>query len=446
MHPLDVQRYRDLYLGAIRHGPFMELEFRVPRRDGEVRWMYMRGDCKCGADGAAVSYLGVMMEEALRDTDRRKDEFLATLAHELRNPLAPIHNGLAVLRRSAANTAESAKIHIMLERQMSHIIRLVDDLLDVSRYTLGKIQLKRSAVDLQTVVQNAVDMSRPLIDAARHHLDVSVPPELVVLQADGVRLAQVLANLLNNSAKYTAEGGRLWLSASLQGDRAVISVRDTGVGIPESMLDRVFDLFTQLESDGSGGRPGLGIGLAMVRMLVDLHGGEVEARSSGPGQGSEFIVRLPLSPERHTAAPNADAGTPDTPLSGHRVLVVDDNYDSAASLGMLLTLAGADVHVTNDGASALKAMPDYLPDIVLLDIGMPGMDGYTVASRIREDARYRDVTLIALTGFGQEQDRVRSMAAGFNHHMTKPLDLSALQTLLASVQPARSAKPAERGS
>jgi CheY-like chemotaxis protein/anti-sigma regulatory factor (Ser/Thr protein kinase) len=283
-------------------------------------------------------------------------------------------------------------------------------------------------------------MSRPLIDAARHHLDVSVPSEPVVLQADGVRLAQVLANLLNNSAKYTAEGGRLWLSASLQRDRAVISVRDTGVGIPESMLDRVFDLFTQLEPDGSGGRPGLGIGLAMVRMLVDLHGGEVEARSSGPGKGSEFIVRLPLSPVEQPAPANAGADSPDTPLSGYRVLVVDDNYDSATSLAMLLTLSGADTHVTNDGASALKAMPVYMPDVVLLDIGMPGMDGYTVATRIREDARYRDVTLIALTGFGQEQDRVRSLASGFNHHMTKPLDLDTLQTLLASL-PARSATP-----
>jgi PAS domain S-box-containing protein len=452
MHPEDVERRRRLHVEAVRHGRFMELEFRIPKPDGEVRWMYLRGDCSFGTDGAPAIFLGVMMditerrqmEEALRDADRRKDEFLATLAHELRNPLAPIHNGLSVLRQSAVRSSEADHIHAMLERQMNHIIRLVDDLLDVSRYTLGKIELKRAPVELQTVVHNAIEMSQPLIEASRHRLDVSVPSDPVTLDADGVRLAQVLSNLLNNAAKYTGEGGQLWLSARVQEDRAVISVRDTGVGIPESMLDRVFDLFTQVDGDDSLGRPGLGIGLAMVRVLAELHGGEVEARSAGPGQGSEFIVRLPVSAAQYVSGTKGSAVASDASLSGRRVLVVDDNCDSADSLGMLLKLAGADAHVAYDGASALAAIPIHQPHVVLLDIGMPGMDGYTVASRIREDSRYRDMTLIALTGFGQEQDRLRSLAAGFNHHLTKPADLNALQALLASLEPVEEARPTVR--
>jgi len=442
VHPEDVEGLRRLYVDARRQSGFMELEFRILRPNGEVRWMYSRGDCLLESGGVPAIFFGVMMditerkqiEEALRNADRRKDEFLAMLAHELRNPLAPIYNGLLILRRSAVQSPEAQRIHAILERQTKHIIRLVDDLMDLSRFTLGKIELKRAPVELQAVVHGAVEMSHTLIEAAHHHLEVSVPSGTITLDADGVRLTQVLANLLNNAAKYTEEGGRIWLCARIENDRAVISVRDTGVGIPEPMLDRVFDLFTQVDRYESAGRPGLGIGLAMVRLLVQLHGGEVEAHSAGPGQGSEFIVRLPVAGAGTAAEPRKSAGSTGAPLSGHRVLVVDDNCDSADSLGILLNLAGADTHVAYDGPSALSAIPVHRPDVVLLDLGMPGMDGYAVASRIREDPRYRQLTLIALTGWGQEQDRLRSLAAGFDYHLTKPVDLDALQALLNSLE------------
>jgi CheY-like chemotaxis protein len=314
--------------------------------------------------------------------------------------------------------------------------------MDVSRYTMGKIELKLVPIELQTVLRHAIEMSQPFIGAGRHELDLSVPVEPVMLQADGVRVAQVLSNLLNNAAKYTADAGHIWLSAQVENSRAVISVRDNGRGIPTNMLNRVFDLFTQVDS--SRGTPGLGIGLAMVRMLVELHGGDVEARSPGPGHGSEFIVRLPILPEVNAGAKSKAAGT-ETSLEGRSVLVVDDNCDAADSLSMLLRLAGAKVTVAYDGASALAAVPIHQPDVVLLDVGMPGMDGYTVASRIRQDVQNSDMLLIALTGFGQEEDRKRSTAAGFNDHLTKPADLQALLSLVASFEPAAAARDKVQG-
>jgi signal transduction histidine kinase len=441
MHPEDVERLRRLKVDALQHGLFMELEFRIEMADGEVRWMHLRGDCSLDAGTApSALYIGVMMditerkqmEEALRDADRRKDEFLATLAHELRNPLAPIYNGLSILRQATGQSTEQSQIHAMLERQTSHIIRLVDDLMDVSRYTRGKIELKRVPIELQAILHHAVEMSQPLIALGNHVLDIALPAESVMLHADGVRLAQVLSNLLNNAAKYTSEGGRIWLQARVEGGRAVISVRDNGVGIPTRMLDRVFDLFTQV--DNSRGASGLGIGLAMVRMLVDLHGGEVEARSAGSGQGSEFLIRLPvLAPELSGSTKISSVGD-GASLKGRKVLVVDDNCDAADSLAMLLGLAGADVHLAYDGASALKAIPVHRPHVVLLDVGMPGMDGYTVASHIRQDPQNNDMLLVALTGFGQEQDRKRSAAAGFDEHLTKPADLEVLLGLVAAFE------------
>jgi PAS domain S-box-containing protein len=453
VHPEDAERRGSLYDDAILHGGFIELEFRIRKPDGEVRWMYSRGDCWRGADGTPASFLGVMMditarkqmEEALRDADRRKDEFLAMLAHELRNPLAPIYNGLSLLRRSTAQTPEAERIHAMLERQMQHIIRLVDDLLDVSRITLGKIELKRAPVELATVVQSAVEMSRPLIEAAGHRLDVSLPSEPLVLEADAVRLTQALSNLLNNAAKYTAEGGQIWLVARSSEGYAEVTVRDTGAGIPTGMLDRVFDLFMQVEDDDGRLRPGLGIGLTMARLLVNLHGGKVEARSDGAGKGSEFLVRLPLE---KVPSPDSDSETRtgNADWHGYRVLVVDDNCDSADSLAMLLRLSGADAQAVYDGASALEAISFNQPHVVVLDLGMPGMDGYAVARQIRENPRHQRVTLIALTGWGQEQDRLRSLAAGFDHHLTKPADLSALEAIRGSLEPIVQHRPTVRGS
>jgi PAS domain S-box-containing protein len=443
VHLEDVERLRHFYVHTGLPGRFVEVEFRIHKSDGEVRWMYSRGDCILEADGAPATFFGVMMditerkqiEAALRDTDRRKDEFLATLAHELRNPLAPIHNALLVLRSSPVPSAQTEQVHAMLDRQVKHIIRLVDDLLDVSRVTLGKIELKRAAVDLQMIVQSAVEMSRTFIEAGAHRLEIVLPAAPIVLDGDAVRLTQVLSNLLNNAAKYTGAGGRIQLSAEVKDDRAVIRVQDNGVGIPALMLDRIFNLFTQVEGSDAHDKAGLGIGLAMVRKLVELHGGEVEARSEGPGRGSEFIVRLPVPMTVNAQSAGRSDTAADASLAGRRVLVVDDNCDSADSLGVLLKLSGADTHIVYDGASALEALGVFEPDVVLLDLGMPGMNGYVVAGRIRQEPRYQNLTLIALTGYGQEQDQRRSRAAGFDHHLTKPADMDALHALLLSVPP-----------
>ncbi|HVY07467.1 MAG TPA: response regulator [Burkholderiales bacterium] len=442
MHPEDVGHCRQAYAEAVKQGHFLEMEFRVHTATGEVRWMHLRGDWSPATTLMPSMFLGVMMditqrkrmEEALRVADRRKDEFLATLGHELRNPLAPIHNGLAILRKLTPQSGETEKIHTILDRQMNHIIRLVDDLLDISRFTLGKIELRRAPVELRTLIRGAIDMSQPLIEVRRHRLDVSIPSGSIMLDADSVRLTQVLSNLLNNAARYTGESGSISIRAGVEGGRAVISVRDNGVGIPEPMLERIFDLFTQVEGGGAGSVGGLGIGLAMARLLVELHGGEIEARSDGPGMGSEFVIRLPVSASDEASVAVGNASAADTRLSGRRILVVDDNCDSADSMGMLLELAGAEVTVVYDGESALAVVDEFRPDAVMLDLGMPGMDGYDVAQRIRGDARHRNLTLIALTGFGQDEDRERSAAAGFDHHLTKPADFAVVKALVASIQ------------
>jgi PAS domain S-box-containing protein len=453
VHPEDVERCRATYDEANTHGGFAELEFRIRKPGGEVRWMYCRCDRWRRSHGGRALLLGVMMditarkrmEEALRDAARRKDQFLAMLAHELRNPLAPISHGLYLLRRSAAQTADAERIHAMLERQMKHTIRLVDDLLDASRITLGKIELKRSPVEVTTVVHGAVEMSRPLIEGAHHRLDVSLPPESLILDADPVRLTQALSNLLNNAAKYTEEGGQIWVAARRSGTHVEISVRDTGSGIPKAMLDRVFDLYIQGQNENGHTRPGLGIGLTMVRLLVDMHGGRVEARSDGAGKGSEFLVRLPLARAQSSLHPTPATQASSMDLRGYRILVVDDNQDSADSLAMLLRASGAKAQATYDGVSALEVISSQQPDVVVLDLGMPGMDGYSVAHQIRQNLCSERVTLIALSGWGQEQDRLRSLAVGFDHHLTKPIDLNALQGVFASLRSTKQDRIATKG-
>ena len=449
VHSEDVERRRQVYDQALVHGGFMELEFRIRKPDGEIRWMHSRGDCWRGTDGAPATFFGVMMditarkgmEEALRNADRRKDEFLAMLAHELRNPLAPIHNGLSLLRRSDPQPPEVQRIHAMLDRQVKHIIRLVDDLLDVSRITLGKIALKRAPVELATIVQSAVEMSRPFIEAAGHRLEVEMPSQPVILDVDFVRITQALSNLLNNAAKYTEQGGRIWVGAQPNHDQVEISIRDNGVGIANEMLDRVFDLFVQGQDYEGLALPGLGVGLTMVRLLVNMHGGEVQARSDGAGKGSEFLVRLPLCNGASVAVAWEAVKAAGPEWQKFRVLVVDDNRDSADSLAMLLRLSRADAATAYDGASALEAISFHQPDVVILDLAMPGMDGYAVAQQIRQNPRNKRMTLIALTGWGQEEHRLRSLAAGFNHHLTKPVDLNALQALLAALEPVGERKP-----
>lgn len=439
LHPEDSERWQSAHDDALAQCGFLDVEFRILRPQGEVRWMHSRGDYLPPSKGIGARLYGVMMditdrkqmEEALFDADRRKDNFLATLGHELRNPLAPISYGLYVLRRSGA-PADAARILEMLERQVDHIVRLVDDLLEVSRITLGKVELKRERVDLANVLNSAVEMSRPLIDAANHRLNFSLSAEPLIVNGDATRLIQIFSNLLNNAAKYTDNAGQIWLEAKRQGVHAVVSVRDTGVGISRVMLPKVFDLFTQLHpSDHDRSQTGLGIGLTMARELVQLHGGQIEAYSDGIGKGSEFVVHLPV-PTTGTSQPVApllpDKGA--MQLAAHRILVVDDNRDSADSFCMLLKLSGAEVLAAYDGTTALEVLAAFKPTVVVLDIGMPDMDGYTVAKQIRQYPEFGQVILIALTGRGQDQDRQRSRAAGFDHHLTKPTDLDALEGLL----------------
>jgi PAS domain S-box-containing protein len=369
-------------------------------------------------------------ENALKEADRRKDEFLAVLAHELRNPLAPIRNSLHILRMIAQHDPAAERVTELMERQVKLMVRLVDDLTEVSRITRGKIDLHIESIEVAAFVRSAVETSRPLIDAAGHNLTLAIPPEPLVLEGDPVRLAQVLANLLNNSAKYTEPGGQIWLSVRREGDTVAISVRDTGTGIPTDMLPRVFELFMQVDRQANRAQGGLGIGLALVKNLVEMHGGSVHVQSEGAGRGCEFVVRLPLSPAQLPKdLPGRQVDPSDSP-AGCRVLVVDDNHDSADSLGMLLKLIGADVRISHNGPDALETFATYRPAVVLLDIGMPGMDGCEVARRIRQAPHSEGVTLIALTGWGQEEDRNRSASAGFDHHMIKPPEFGTLKTLL----------------
>jgi CheY-like chemotaxis protein/two-component sensor histidine kinase len=368
----------------------------------------------------------------LLEADKRKDEFLATLAHELRNPLAPIRNGLDLLKLSDASSS-LPKVREIMERQLDLMVRLVDDLLEVSRITSGKIHLRKQRTDVSAVMLSAVETTRPVIEASGHQLALTLPPQPLTVEADPVRLAQVLANLLNNAAKYTDRGGHIALSAINEGGEAVVSVRDDGNGIPNDMLQNVFNLFTQVNRTYDRAQGGLGIGLTLVRRLVELHDGNVEARSDGVGKGSEFIVKLPLvrgnaELPAHKTEQNIDA------LRQGRILIVDDNQDAADSQKLLLQSLGATVMSVNDGFAALDALKTWRPTVVLLDVGMPVMDGYEVARRIRRETEGRDMILIAVTGWGQEQDRLRSAEAGMDHHLVKPVDIYALEGLLASMQ------------
>jgi len=371
-------------------------------------------------------------EAALREADRRKDEFLATLAHELRNPLAPIRNSLHILRLKAANDPAADSVFEMMERQVNHMVRLVDDLMEVSRITRGSIELRREPIDLAAVIRSAVETSRPLIEAAGHQLAISLPREAISLYGDEVRLAQVFANLLNNAAKYTDSGGQIWITARREDSEVAVTVRDNGIGLEAHALPIVFDMFMQADRQHERSQGGLGIGLTLVKSLVEMHGGSVSVRSAGQNQGSEFTVRLPIAKHapREVAVP---AAPPAVMKSQRRVLVVDDNADSAASLGMLLKILSMDVKLANDGWTALATIESFRPEVVLLDLGMPGMDGFEVARRVRERSEFDGIVLIALTGWGQPDDRDRTQAAGFQHHLVKPADIAALRLLLGSV-------------
>jgi len=377
----------------------------------------------------------VQAEHALREADRRKDEFLATLAHELRNPLAPIRNAAGVLRTGTADRADQTSGWVIIERQIAHMSHLLDDLLDVNRISRGKIVLRRRHVALAEVVQVAVETSRPLIERGGHQLLVELPESPVILDADPVRLAQVFSNLLNNAANYTPDGGHVRLVARVEGDQVSVSVRDTGIGIAPEMLPQVFEIFSQVEPARERARSGLGIGLSLVRGLTALHGGTVEARSEGAGAGSEFVVRLPLATGATAAGATPEAQDGNAPIAPMRLLIVDDLPDAADSLAMLLQTKGHEVRVAYNGEDAIAASAEFRPDVVLLDIGMPDMNGYEVCRRIRAGQDGNGMALVALTGWGQEEDRRRSELAGFDAHLVKPVDPDALLGWLATRTP-----------
>lgn len=434
VHPDDLGRCLETYQAAFAAQLPFSKEYRLRRHDGEYRWITSKGAPSYDSQGQFLGYIGSGLditelkhaEEALKNADRHKDEFLAILAHELRNPLAPLRNALHVLGLGEGGDAQG--ICAMMQRQVGHLARLVDDLLEMSRIARGKVELKPEPVDLTTVLGSAIETSQPLIESARHRLHVAWPEQPLGLHADPARLTQVFVNLLNNAAKYMAPGGEIRVDARRHDGHAVVSIRDQGIGISPDRLAHVFDLFVQGE-DGTQG--GLGVGLCLVRDLVQMHGGQVEAYSDGPGRGSEFVVYLPLAVPQ-AEAPSAPVAPPCVlPSAPRRVLVVDDNHDSADSLGLLLGYLGAEARVAYSGQAALDMVADgFAPGLVLLDLGMPGMDGYEVARRLRQLPDGAAPTVVALTGWGQDRDKHRTQVAGFDLHMVKPVDAEDLKRLL----------------
>jgi len=435
-------------------GKVASYEAEVPYLDGGTRWIFATYTPDLDERGvvrglvahvnditphkrveAALQESEVQLRERaaqLAEADRRKDEFLAVLSHELRNPLAPIRNGLEAMRLSSGDVAAMEQARSMMERQLGHLVHLVDDLLDVSRITHGKVQLRRERAELAAIVDIAVESSRVAVEEGDHALTISLPPEPVYVDADVTRLAQVFANLLNNAARYTPRGGQISLRAERRNESMVVTVTDTGIGIPAEALPRVFDMFSQVDRSVEKAAGGLGIGLALVKALVEMHGGTVEASSAGQGQGSEFFVTLPVAPDG-PAQVRSQRGVQRS--SGkQRILVADDNHDSADSLAMLLRISGHEVHTCYDGLEGLEAVVRLRPEVVLLDIGMPKLNGHEVCRQIRAQPWGRTVTVIAVTGWGDEQTRSRAKEAGFDRHLTKPVDYSALTELLTRLR------------
>jgi signal transduction histidine kinase len=369
--------------------------------------------------------------EALKEADRRKDVFLAILAHELRNPLTPLRNGLDLLRRNP-DAEDSKDIRDMMDRQLAHLVRLIEDLLDVSRISQGKIELRKERINVSDLVCAAVEASQPAIDSARHSLTIDIPSEPLWIDADLIRISQVIANLLSNAAKYTPPAGRIGIVVRAVGKHVAIDVSDSGIGIPPEMQSKIFQLFTQIDNHLHRAQGGLGVGLALVKQIVALHGGTVEAASAGVGEGSVFSVHIPLasSPEPIKRYQEATEPTEAQPL---KVLVVDDNIDVAQTVGWMLESIGHDHRLVHDGRHALEAAREFRPDVILLDIGLPGMDGYEVCRAFRQDQLFKTIPIIAQTGWGQDKDKASASVAGFDRHLTKPVSLEDLEKLLASI-------------
>ena len=449
IHIEDRPRVLQAITEAIESGERYDIDYRISHRSGKVVWVTVKGkmftDLRTGKKrfaGVAFDITGrKQTEEDLRqlasrlsEADNRKTEFLATLAHELRNPLAPIRNGLEVLRLAGNNPETVTRVRDMMQRQVSHMTHLVDDLLDVARISNGKVELRKEKAELKSIVTNAVEASLAILEASHHTLVLQIADESLIVDADSVRLVQVLGNLLTNAAKYTPAHGRIALSVSREGQRAVISVADNGIGIPHHAIASLFDMFTQVASGSAHSQGGLGIGLSLVKRLVELHGGTVAATSRGEGQGSTFTIQLPiiqqsqvdLRPTQNQIAPSGRT------VSGLKVLVADDNVDAAVSLADLLDLCGHQTTVAHDGQAALRMVIEQRPDLVFLDIGMPGLTGYEVARSIRKTTGIDKTVLVALTGWGADDDQDKARQAGFNHHLTKPADIAAIDAVLAA--------------
>jgi signal transduction histidine kinase/ActR/RegA family two-component response regulator len=430
-------RVREAIAKAIAGKATFEMEHQVIRVDGTLGWTFSRAVPLLDEKREILEWFGAasditfrkQAEEALKEADRKKDDFIALLAHELRNPLAPIRNGLQVMRLAADNKAAVAQSREIMERQLSHMVRLIDDLLDVSRVSRNKMELRREQVSLANVIHTAVETVQPLLDAAGHELHVSLPHREVILDADLTRLAQVFGNLLTNSAKYTPKGGQVWVAARRQSEEVVVSVRDTGIGIPPTSLRSIFDMFSQVDRSVERSTGGLGIGLALVKGLVEMHGGKVRAESEGEGKGSTFVVTLPALPDRLIA--NHDAI--DTPHKGNRprrILIADDNRDGAESLALMMELLGNEVQSVTDGLQAVQTAELFRPDVILMDVGMPRLNGLEATKKIREQSWGQGITIVALTGWGQDSDRVLSSEAGCNGHLLKPVSIADLKELL----------------
>jgi two-component system CheB/CheR fusion protein len=439
VHPEDSERVRAEFERCLKEDGGFNVEFRVRWSDGSLHWLRDQGKMFNDEAGNPLFMTGACVditvrkhdEEELREADQKKDQFLALLAHELRNPLAPLRNGLQVMRL-ADDEKKVAEIRDMMERQLSHMVRLIDDLLDVSRLSQNKLHLQKTPVLLAEVIGNSIESARPAIEAADHKISVTLPTEPIYLDADLTRLAQVFSNLLTNSAKYTERGGHIWVSAESRENAIEVSVRDDGIGIPADALFHIFDMFSQVDRSIERTTGGLGIGLALVKGIVEMHGGKIHAWSDGPGLGSTFKVTLPLSRQRADST-YLPAETEIQPADTRRkVLVVDDNRDSAKSMAALLRLLGHEVQTANDGIEAIDLAKQFQPDVILMDVGMPKLNGYDATQQIRKQPWGQKIVILALTGWGQEADRERSRDAQCDGHLVKPVNLSDLSKLLST--------------
>ena len=445
IHPDDRETFLRQRSEAIERRQPFAAEFRVVRGDGSFAWIGHRGQTGYDAAGRPVRHFGIAMditerkaaEEMLRDADRKKDNFIATLAHELRNPLAPIRNAVSLLGRSRVDDPQVAWCREVIDRQVGQMTHLLEDLLDVSRMARGQLQLRLETLAVATVIERAVEIARPAIDAAGHALDLALPNEPLFVRGDLTRLAQVFSNLLINAAKYTRGHGAITLATVVRGNDVVVRVSDTGIGLSAEQMPQIFEMFGQLASALDRSQGGLGIGLSLARRLIEMHGGDIAAKSDGPGQGSEFSVCLPLVP--------AEPAEPTVPIPAAseagprwRILIADDLADSADSLALLLESMGHSVRVAYDGEQSLAVGESFRPEVALLDLGMPKLNGYEACRRIRATAWGRDITLVAQTGWGQSEHRRRTRDAGFDHHIVKPIDVDKLMALLRSSRPSPS--------